>query len=334
MGICEEEGREVREEKIQKESKMAKNLDLTGFDGNILAQNLKTQKGSLGIMEEKTVITEARTVEAATEATVVEETVDAEPTAESTESTETVVATTTGVEPTVEVVVEDPATEEIKLNTLNSLKYLISEIYSHSYILNKATGADIFIDERVKSDLAEAVILEEALGQLKEAKEIGLMRGLEVKETSLLITAFDFLAALPDTAMRNAVGTLLSLLEKSVIAKSVKNKNVNLHKVEVKKPENEKFALRTWLTRLGWKGSEGKMERNLLYRNLNGNTAFCTEESKIRWEAKHKKGKRTEPTVMGTSEAVSTAEEERKKKVRLGLLWLNQKPILKLGKSL
>ena len=47
VGICEEEGREVREEKIQKESKMAKNLDLTGFDGNILAQNLKTQKGSL-----------------------------------------------------------------------------------------------------------------------------------------------------------------------------------------------------------------------------------------------------------------------------------------------
>ena len=52
------------------------------------------------------------------------------------------------------------------------------------------------------------------------------------------------------------------------------------------------------------------MERNLLYRNLNGNTAFCTEESKIRWEAKHKKGKgseRTEPTV---SEAVPTAEDE------------------------
>ena len=53
------------------------------------------------------------------------------------------------------------------------------------------------------------------------------------------------------------------------------------------------------------------MERNLLYRNMNGNTAFCTEESKIRWEAKHKKGKkadeRIEPTVI---EAVSTAEEE------------------------
>ena len=43
------------------------------------------------------------------------------------------------------------------------------------------------------------------------------------------------------------------------------------------------------------------MERNLLYRNLNGNTAFCTEESKIRWEAKHKKGRRSEGT---------TAEEE------------------------
>ena len=49
------------------------------------------------------------------------------------------------------------------------------------------------------------------------------------------------------------------------------------------------------------------MERNLLYRNLDGNTAFCTEESKIRWEAKHKKGRKIEPTVI---EAVSTATEE------------------------
>ena len=47
------------------------------------------------------------------------------------------------------------------------------------------------------------------------------------------------------------------------------------------------------------------MERNLLYKNLNGNTAFCTEESKIRWEAKHKTGKRIEATM-----AVSTAEAE------------------------
>ena len=51
------------------------------------------------------------------------------------------------------------------------------------------------------------------------------------------------------------------------------------------------------------------MERNLLYRNLNGNTAFCTEESKIRWEAKHKKGRRSEGTEPTVIEAVSTAEE-------------------------
>ena len=80
---------------------------------------------------------------------------------------------------------------------------------------------------------------------------------------------------------------------------------MNLHKVAVKQPENEKFAFRSWLTKLGWKGSEGKMERNLLYRNLNGNTAFCTEESKIRWDAKHKKGK---PTMTTTVEEKTVAE--------------------------
>ena len=36
--------------------KAGKDLDFTGFDGNMLGQNLKTKKGSLVIMEEKTTI--------------------------------------------------------------------------------------------------------------------------------------------------------------------------------------------------------------------------------------------------------------------------------------
>ena len=87
--------------------------------------------------------------------------------------------------------------------------------------------------------------------------------------------------------------SLFRLMAKSIMSvREDKKKRLNLHKVQIKQPENEKFVFRTWLTRLGWKGAEGKMERNLLYKNLNGNTAFCTEESKIRWEAKHKTGRR------------------------------------------
>ena len=50
------------------------------------------------------------------------------------------------------------------------------------------------------------------------------------------------------------------------------------------------------------------MERNLLYKNLADNTAFCTEESKARWLEKNNTGKRIEHTV---HEAVSMAEETK-----------------------
>ena len=60
---------------------------------------------------------------------------------------------------------------------------------------------------------------------------------------------------------------------------------------KVIQPENEKFAFRVWLVRMGWKGTEGKKERQSLYRNLTGNSAFCTSESKDRWEAKWAKKK-------------------------------------------
>ena len=220
--------------------------------------------------------------------------------------------------------IEGTAIQTITLNSLNSLKYLISEIYSHSYLLNKATGMNIFIDEGVKSDLAEAVTFEEGFALFREANElreeealerIELIKGLEVRDNSLLITAFDELS---DSAMKKAVRMLLSFLEKSMKEKNEKNekeekeekkdKNVNLHKVKIKRPENEKFALRTWLIRLGWKGAEGKAERNLLYKNLAGNTAFCTPSSKARWEEKHKKVNRDKEDATPSISAESSAE--------------------------
>lgn len=58
---------------------------------------------------------------------------------------------------------------------------------------------------------------------------------------------------------------------------------------ETLKPDNEKFAFRTWLLRMGWKGRETSKLRMSLYKGLNGNTAFCTAESKTRWVEKHGK---------------------------------------------
>ena len=47
--------------------------------------------------------------------------------------------------------------------------------------------------------------------------------------------------------------------------------------------ENEKYALRTWLTRLGMNGPEYKETRRILMKNLSGNAAFRTDADKQRW---------------------------------------------------
>ncbi len=43
---------------------------------------------------------------------------------------------------------------------------------------------------------------------------------------------------------------------------------------------NEKYYMRIWLIRLGLGGKGGKKTRDLLLKNLKGNTAFRTEEEK------------------------------------------------------
>ena len=45
---------------------------------------------------------------------------------------------------------------------------------------------------------------------------------------------------------------------------------------------NEKYYMRIWLIRLGLGGKGGKKTRDLLLKNLKGNTAFRTEEEKER----------------------------------------------------
>ena len=265
-------------------------------------------------MEEKTVVAEtAATSMAITATTSAEET-----------ATSTMPTTTECELPTVDnsvatessAVAGEAGTADFsipldRLDTLNKMTRLIGELYAYSYLLNKATGAtepSLYVDSRTCDDLAEAITADEFLTVMKEfITATDYVKGIELKKDQLVFTCFQ---NLQETAgMKTAAASLFNLLSKSITEKT-KEKKVNLHKVVVKQPENEKFAFRSWLTKLGWKGAEGRMERNLLYRNLNGNTAFCTEESKIRWEAKHKKGKKGKPTVMGTSEVVSTAEEE------------------------
>jgi hypothetical protein len=56
-----------------------------------------------------------------------------------------------------------------------------------------------------------------------------------------------------------------------------------------KNVENEKFAFRCLLVKIGLKGAEFKVVRKTLLRNLSGDSAFATPESKAKWEKKYLK---------------------------------------------
>ena len=53
--------------------------------------------------------------------------------------------------------------------------------------------------------------------------------------------------------------------------------------------ENEKFAFRTFLVKIGMNDISNKDYRRQLLRNLSGDAAFATAESRAKWQAKHLK---------------------------------------------
>jgi hypothetical protein len=66
--------------------------------------------------------------------------------------------------------------------------------------------------------------------------------------------------------------------------------------------DNEKFAMRTLLVRIGMNDITNKVHRKTLLQNLTGDSAFATPESKAKWLAKHGGKKYTEEV---TDNAVS-----------------------------
>jgi hypothetical protein len=66
--------------------------------------------------------------------------------------------------------------------------------------------------------------------------------------------------------------------------------------------ENEKFTFRTFMVKIGMNDADNKWARKLLLRNLKGDSAFATPESKQRWLAKHGSKKNTEVEVNEATE--------------------------------
>lgn len=158
--------------------------------------------------------------------------------------------------------------------TAEGLKNLIFLIRSKQYLIGRAFAEDVF---RVPTALVEAlgsaeVSDTEAFLQAfqSHAEEC---RGISFQDGMVTFT----LPAINDPDMIKAFTHLAA----AMVHQAREQRRINPKETI---EENEKYYMRIWLLRLGFGGSEGKEIRDLLLKNLKGNSAFRTEENKQRWQ--------------------------------------------------
>ena len=104
------------------------------------------------------------------------------------------------------------------------------------------------------------------------------MEGLVITDEKVSFTGFP---AAPDYDHLTAFGHLAILMNQQAISqKRIQAKDVN--------DENEKYAFRTWLLRLGMNGPDFKETRKILMKNLSGHAAFRTDEEAQKFLAREK----------------------------------------------
>lgn len=164
-----------------------------------------------------------------------------------------------------------------------SLRNLVNLIYSRGRLISKATGGHFHVEtdlvETLRDDSCTYTVANfiEALKSY-EAQCGTAMEGLVITEEKVSFTGFPTAS---DYDHLTAFGHLAILMNQQAISqKRIQAKEVN--------DSNEKYALRTWLLRLGMNGPDFKETRKILMENLSGHAAFRTDEEAQKFLAREK----------------------------------------------
>lgn len=164
-----------------------------------------------------------------------------------------------------------------------SLRNLVNLIYSRGRLISKATGGHFHVEtdlvETLRDDSCTYTVANfiEALKSY-EAQCGTAMEGLVITDEKVSFTGFPTAS---DYDHLTAFGHLAILMNQQAIGqKRIQAKDVN--------DENEKYALRTWLLRLGMNGPDFKETRKILMENLSGHAAFRTDEEAQKFLAREK----------------------------------------------
>ncbi len=149
-----------------------------------------------------------------------------------------------------------------------TLRNLVNMIYSKQVLIKKAfdseediVSADFIIDIN-KTEIQTLEDFQKALHDYGQ----GNYKGVEFDFTNKNIT-FKFAGNLQEPHKLQAYTYFVSLLSNSA-------KGLKYALPKATETDNEKFTMRTWLIRLGFKGKEYKKAREVILQNLSGNGAF------------------------------------------------------------
>ena len=174
--------------------------------------------------------------------------------------------------------VELTVTLPMTRHTGMTIRNLTNLIYTRAGLLNKVLGTAFRMDEGLVKALQDdaCVLTLDRLFETVEAYENRYGKaanGIIIEPDKL---TFSTLPETDDPAVLRTFTTLCAMMNKQALTqRRIQAKEIT--------EENEKYAMRVWLLRLGMNGPEYKEERRILMRSLSGHCAFRTEEDKARW---------------------------------------------------
>jgi hypothetical protein len=157
---------------------------------------------------------------------------------------------------------------EFKDHTATSLKNIINMLYSKQNLIMMSFQTeehfmdDDFAEELNKEDINDLVELKASIEKLGEDRCQGLKIGFEQK-----IFTFYLHGSSLSPERAKAFKDLCVLI-------SEYSKTLNRASFKQAQEDNPKYALRTWLIRIGMKGPKYKESRKTLLKHLEGSSAF------------------------------------------------------------
>ena len=184
-----------------------------------------------------------------------------------------------------------------------SLRNLVNLLYTRASLLNKALGTGFRVDEALTQALQDDACILNTDSLIKAIGDFEAANGKAIDGLTITPEEITF-GSLPETDDADRLQTftiLCGMMSKQAIdQKRIQAKAVN--------EDNEKYALRIWLTRLGMNGSEFKEARKVLMANLTGHCAFRTPAEEAKWKARQ--AEKREALKAAKAETATEEQEE------------------------